>query len=144
MKKLTIFATIMSIMFFLSGIHKFKNIESKATYLKSHFLKSKKLDFKYYKFFIVCAAILQLVGSIVIVLCTTSLLDNFISNKNRNIIGSSTCLAIVAFTIAASLIFHYPPKNYVKNKPGKHYYAFISNVTTIGGFLLLADNIYNQ
>ena len=94
MNKLTIFATIMSIMFFLSGIHKFKNIGSKAAYLKSHFLKSKEIKFKYYKFLIVCAAILQLFGAIIIVLSTTSLLNNFISNKNRNLIGSLTCLAI--------------------------------------------------
>ena len=44
---------------------------------------------------------------------------------------------LVFFTVLATYIYHYPPQ-------GTKYYAFMGNVTAIGGLLLLSHIIYNK
>ena len=126
----------MTTMFILSGVNKFMDITTYASGLQKRF-PIKNLPLWFFQISIVIVASLQLFGSIFIVLSTTNLLNNFMSKKNIKLISAILSICLVLFTILATLIYHYPPK-------GKEYYAFISNLTTVGGFLLLADYIYNK
>ena len=47
--------------------------------------------------------------------------------------AQASALYLVAFTVLATLIYHWPPT-------GKTYYPFISNVTACGGLLLLSQS----
>ena len=58
-------------------------------------------------------------------------LSIYVGNKKQKLIG---IYALVLFTVLATLLCHFPPV-------GFKYYPFISNVTTIGGLLCLAELI---
>ena len=144
MNKITVISCIMTFMFVLSGIDKLKNLTKVSQGLKKRVVNGLQglgvplinLPSWFYKLSILGAALLQLVGSIIIILSTTNLLNKYMSVKNKKLLGNALCIAIVIFTILATLLYHFPPK-------GSHYYAFISNVTTVGGFLLLGHTISN-
>ena len=144
MNKITVISCIMTFMFVLSGIDKLKNLTKVSQGLEKKVVNGLQglgvplinLPSWFYKLSILGAALLQLVGSIIIILSTTNLLNKYMSVKNKKLLGSALCIAIVIFTILATLLYHFPPK-------GSHYYAFISNVTTVGGFLLLGHTISN-
>tara|TARA_B110000977_G_C11087840_1_gene495465 strand:- start:1969 stop:2313 length:345 start_codon:yes stop_codon:yes gene_type:complete len=55
----------------------------------------------------------------------------YFGNKRQNVLG---IYSLVVFTILATLLCHFPPM-------GFKYYAFISNITTLGGLLCLAKLI---
>lgn len=144
MNKITVISCIMTFMFVLSGIDKLKNITKVSQGLEKRVVNGLQglglplmnLPSWFYKLSILGAALLQLVGSIIIILSTTNLLNKYMSVKNKKFLGSTLCIAIAVFTVLATLLYHFPPK-------GSHYYAFISNLTTLGGFLLLEHTISN-
>ncbi len=93
------------------------------------YLQSKvkvNVDFSLYKIAIIGVIILQ-------ILCPLIILYHIHSKKYKNYAKISVNLLIL-FTIIATLLFHYPPV-------GKDYYSFMSNLSTIGGLMLVGHYI---
>jgi uncharacterized membrane protein YphA (DoxX/SURF4 family) len=110
---------IMLIMFFLSGISKIRNFKtvSRDFVTKVPF----KIPIELAYICILCAIVIQILSPI--------LINVGLIKKNKRLIFYST-LSIIIFTILATLLYHFPPTGY-------QYYPFMSNVTIIGGFLLI-------
>jgi uncharacterized membrane protein YphA (DoxX/SURF4 family) len=110
----------LTLLFLLSGINKAKNITGTAKYLQSKVKVN--VDFSLYKIAIISAIILQ-------ILCPLIILYHIHSKKYKKYAKLSIDLLIL-FTIIATLLFHYPPV-------GKDYYSFMSNLSTIGGLMVV-------
>lgn len=110
-------------MFLLSGIHKFQGFSSTV----NGFMDKTGLSNNISTLAILLAAILQVTASSII------MYESYYDTGKYRKIAKLSCYALAVFTIAATLIYHFPPT-------GKTYYPFISNVTTFGALLLLAKN----
>ncbi len=123
-------AFLLTIMFFLSSIDKLINFNDTATKFNK---RVKKMMFKVpsilTKLGIVCAIIIQFFCPLIIMYS--------LYNKKYHIYGMYASLMLVFFTILATYFYHFPPKG---NK-GKQYYAFMGNVTTVGGLSLMAYHL---
>jgi uncharacterized membrane protein YphA (DoxX/SURF4 family) len=124
-------ATVLIIlMFLLAGIKKATSISSTANYLKSKI--NFNIPFSFYQLAIILVFILQISSSIM-------LLYSAYTGKYSNY-ATYSAIGLIGFTILATLIFHYPPV-------GQDYYSFMSNLSTIGGLLMLVlyfKNKYNS
>jgi len=120
-------AFLLTIMFFLSSIDKLINFNDTATKFNK---RVKKMMFKVpsilTKLGIVCAIIIQFFCPLIIMYS--------LYNKKYHIYGMYASLMLVFFTILATYFYHFPPKD-------KHYYAFMGNVTTVGGLSLMAYHL---
>jgi len=118
---------LLTIMFFLSSIDKLINFNDTATKFNK---RVKKMMFKVpsilTKLGIVCAIIIQFFCPLIIMYS--------LYNKKYHIYGMYASLMLAFFTILATYFYHFPPK-------GKHYYAFMGNVTTVGGLSLMAYHL---
>jgi hypothetical protein len=119
-KYLFIAVTLVTLLFLLSGIKKRKNITGAAKYLQSKVKVN--VDFSLYKLAIVGVIIVQ-------ILCPLIILYHIHSKKYKQYAKISVNLLIL-FSIIATLLFHYPPV-------GKDYNSFMSNLSTIGGLMLI-------
>jgi hypothetical protein len=119
-KYLFIAVTLVTLLFLLSGIKKTKNITGAAKYLQSKVKVN--VDFSLYKLAIVGVIIVQ-------ILCPLIILYHIHSKKYKQYAKISVNLLIL-FSIIATLLFHYPPV-------GKDYNSFMSNLSTIGGLMLI-------
>lgn len=115
-------AVLITIMFFLSGISKIQGFDP----IVKGFMDKTGLGVNIAKLAIVAAGLLQLVGPGIIVY------ESYTETGQYRKHARIACFALAAFTVLATLIYHFPPI-------GSTYYPFISNVTTFGGLLLLAD-----
>lgn len=121
-----ILAVIITIMFFLSGIDKFRDIQGTSKRL------AKKLNTTTSTFFdvvIVLVGILEVVAPILIVIYA-------FTGKIR-ILALISGIALAVFTFAATAIYYFPPQ-------GKKYYPFMSNLTTFGALLLISYLTYTE
>jgi len=109
------------IVYLLSALSKVQNINGTANYLQSRLTF---LPFFICVIGIILVITLQSLGSGVILYST-------FTNQYKNI-AYYVVLAFIAFNIAASFIFHFPPV-------GKEYLNFIKNLSITGGFILLLD-----
>ena len=110
---------IMMIMFFLSGIDKVINF-----YKVSNEFTAKtpvKIPIQLAYIAIIVAIIIELVAPI--------LINLGLIKKNKRLVFYST-LSLIVFTVLATLLYHFPPTGY-------QYYPFMSNLTTIGGLMLI-------
>jgi len=110
---------IMMIMFFLSGIDKMINF-----YKISNEFTTKtpvKIPIQLAYMAIIMAIIIELVAPI--------LINVGLIKKNKRLVFYST-LSLIVFTVLATLLYHFPPTGY-------QYYPFMSNLTTIGGLMLI-------
>ena len=112
------------LIFILSGIHKLFDINGTANLLQSKF--NVNVPHSLYVLAIV-AVIIILIG------CSSSLLHYAATKKHATLAFYSTIL-LICFTILATLIFHVPP---VK----KNYYSFMSNMSLVGGLLLILNSL---
>ncbi len=112
--------TLVTLLFLLSGIHKSQNITSTSKYLQNKLKLN--VDFNLYKLAIIFVIVIQ-------ILCPLIILYHINTKKYKTYAKLSVDLLIL-FTIVATLIFHYPPV-------GKDYYSFMSNLSTIGGLMLI-------
>ena len=78
----------------------------------------------------------MLVSALLLIVCPLIIIDS-LYYETYNIYSYFSCLILVGFTVLATLVVHFPPF-------GKTYYAFIGNVTTCGGLLLLSNIIKNN
>lgn len=113
---------MITLMFFLSGIGKINNFDKTA----KGFAKRTKLSNNISLLSIGIAALIEIVAPLIIMRAIHTNKDNHRGEAKL------ACFALAIFTVAATLIYHYPPT-------GSTYYPFISNVTTFGALLLLAD-----
>lgn len=110
---------IMMIMFFLSGINKMINF-----YKISNEFTTKtpvKIPIQLAYMAIIIAIIIELIAPI--------LINVGLIKKNKRLVFYST-LSLIVFTVLATLLYHFPPTGY-------QYYPFMSNLTTIGGLMLI-------
>lgn len=109
-----------TIMFLISGIYKLIDPSlSMKKLAKCPFvtLKNNRLLF----IIIILAGLWEIVASLGI----------YLGNKKQQLTG---VYSLALFTILATLLCHFPPVGFT-------YYPFISNVTTLGGLLCLAELI---
>ena len=118
-----IIVVLLTIMFFLSSFQKIGNFEKVSNDLQTQV--SKKLfdiPLNLARVGIVCAILIQFFCPLIILYS--------VYDKRYKIYGSIASLILAIFTVLATYFFHFPPT-------GQHYYAFMSNIATIGGLSLL-------
>jgi uncharacterized membrane protein YphA (DoxX/SURF4 family) len=111
---------LLTIMFLLSGIHKAFTFD-KTT---AGFAKKFKTSFGIAKLIIMAVIILEIVAPLV--LSTYSLL----SPRMLKPFVKISIIALIVFTVLCNALYHFPME-------GKNYYSFMSNLSTIGGLILL-------
>jgi uncharacterized membrane protein YphA (DoxX/SURF4 family) len=112
---------IMLIMFFTSGVDKVLNFDKTV----EGFIKKVPISTRF-------MAIIAILSAIAIEIFAPILINyGHFYNKHLAALGLGS---LIIFTILATIIYHFPPI-------GRHYYPFMSNLTTFGG-LLLALTLY--
>lgn len=110
---------IMMIMFFLSGIDKMINFYK----ISNEFTKKTPVKIP------IQLAYMAIIIAIIIELIAPILINVGLIKKNKRLVFYST-LSLIVFTVLATLLYHFPPTGY-------QYYPFMSNLTTIGGLMLM-------
>jgi uncharacterized membrane protein YphA (DoxX/SURF4 family) len=128
-ENLTIISFFVVLMFFLSGLNKIFTFELSVGSLKNKL--SWNLDNNFYNLAIIAVILIEIFAPVIIVYYAQT------KNINKKYAYVSV-LSLIGFTVLATIIYH-PPNfsNYMKSIP------FLSNITTIGGLLLLAKTINN-
>ena len=114
-------AVLITLLFFFSGFEKIAN------FAKSSGKFAKKLGFP------LLLAQLIIVGVIILEIVAPSVIATFFYTGNPTLVPyfKLAVMSLVLFTILATIIYHNPLKNKEK------YYAFMSNLSTMGGLLAL-------
>lgn len=113
--------TILS-MFIISGVYKFLQTDKYISMLQEKIGGSKQLN----KFLIICAALLQILGSLLIItIHTLSLFGQ--THSNLKIFSTLAVIALTLFTLLATYLF----KTLSKENP----WPFLSNISVAGGLL---------
>ena len=120
-------AILITLMYFLSGFSKIFNFstvaQSFAVLTGSPLLMAKLIIF--------LVIILEIVAPALIASHLALTGSSSITSKS---IAKRATQALAVFTVAATLLYHFPP---VKGQ----YYPFMSNVTALGGLVLLANTL---
>ncbi len=112
---------LITLMFFLSGFEKITAFTQKA----SKFAKKMSLPLVFAQIVILLVIALEIAAPSAIVAYTFTGLGSLRPYYKLSVLG------LIAFTILATILYHNPLK-------GKEsYYAFMSNVSTLGGLLAL-------
>ena len=120
--KLLFYASLILLMYFLSGINKSMNFsETVKGFENMFFLKNMPTIF--YDFAILGVVLLEILAPIVIMF---SLYTNTYTDY-----AYYSSIGLAFFTILATLIYHFPTK-------GGQYYAFMKNLTATGSLMLLS------
>jgi uncharacterized membrane protein YphA (DoxX/SURF4 family) len=118
---LVLISTIyITLLFFLSGFDKIKNF----TQVAKGFMNKTNMPFMLSKIIIGVVILLEIVAPFIISLYS------YKPNPKLYTYTKMSLLGLIVFTILATLIYHFPPF-------GSNYYAFMSNLSTLGGLLLL-------
>lgn len=112
---------LITLLFILSGFKKAKNITGTAKFLQDTI--NVNINFNLYKIAIICVIILQIFGPLIILY--------HLYTKSHKLYAKLSVNLLILFTIVATMIFHYPPVD-------KDYYSFMSNLSTIGGLMLVS------
>ena len=108
-------------MFFTSGLDKVVNFDKTV----EGFIKKVPISTRF-------MAIIAIISAIAIEIFAPILINyGHFYNKHLAALGLGS---LIIFTILATIIYHFPPI-------GRHYYPFMSNLTTFGG-LMLALTLY--
>jgi len=116
----TIYITLL---FFLSGFHKIKDFIS----VTKGFMKKTKLPLTLSKIIIIGVILLEIIAPLIISLYSYN------SNPKLYAYTKLSLLGLILFTILATFLYHFPPF-------GSNYYSFMSNLSTLGGLLLLYNH----
>ena len=111
----------LTLMFFLSGIQKYNNFLKTSKSFASKFNQPLRVA----KLVIYAVIALELLAPLIIVLHSTSII-------NMRFLAQISISALALFTSAATYLYHYPlsiPANY---------YSFMSNLSTLGGLMILS------
>jgi len=110
---------VMMIMFFLSGIDKIMKFYKVSNQFTTKMPVKIPTQLAY----------MAIIIAIVIELLAPILINVGLINKNKKVVFYST-LSLIVFTVLATLLYHFPPTGY-------QYYPFMSNLTAIGGLMLI-------
>jgi uncharacterized membrane protein YphA (DoxX/SURF4 family) len=113
----TIYITLL---FFLSGFDKITNFIQ----VVKDFMNKTKLSFILSKIIIICVILLEIIAPLIISLYSYN------HNPLLHTYTKLSLLGLITFTILATFMYHFPPVD-------KNYYSFMSNLSTLGGLLLL-------
>ena len=117
-----VYAFMILLMYFLSGINKVKNFSNTvAGFKKMFFLK--KFPNIFYQLSISVVILLEILGPIIILYS----LQTDMYNK----LAYFSSVGLAGFTVLATLIYHFPPTD-------SEYYAFMKNLTATGSLMLLS------
>jgi uncharacterized membrane protein YphA (DoxX/SURF4 family) len=116
---------LINLLFLLSGFNKIQNFSSVC----KGFISKTNASLFFAQIIIALVIILEIIAPLII----SFYFCNFKAHSKNNFLKTTTKISIVAlilFTILATYLYHFPPT-------GKSYYSFMSNLSTIGGLLLL-------
>jgi uncharacterized membrane protein YphA (DoxX/SURF4 family) len=126
MMNLVLIATIyITLLFFISGFHKIKDFTS----VVKGFMNKTALPLPLAKIIISCVIVLEIVAPFIISLYSYN------SNPRLYTYAKLCLLALIVFIILATFLYHFPPF-------GSNYYSFMSNLSTLGGLLLLYQHFF--
>ena len=120
MNLLFIPSLFITLLFFLSGFNKIKDFNQ----VVKGFVNKTKIPLFLAKIVILGVILLEIIAPLIITLYSYNL------NKGLYLYTKLSIIALIIFTILATLIYHFPPV-------GSNYYSFMSNLSTIGGLILL-------
>ena len=118
----TIYITLL---FFISGFHKIKDFMN----VVKGFMNKTKLPLLLAKIIISGVILLEIVAPFIISLYSYN------TNPKLYLYTKLSLLGLIVFTILATLLYHFPPF-------GSNYYSFMSNLSTLGGLLLLYQHFF--
>jgi uncharacterized membrane protein YphA (DoxX/SURF4 family) len=126
MMNLVLIATIyITLLFFISGFHKIKDFMN----VVKGFMNKTRLPLALAKIIISAVIVLEIVAPFIISLYSYN------SNPQLYTYAKLSLLALIVFIILATLLYHFPPF-------GSNYYSFMSNLSTLGGLLLLYQHFF--
>jgi uncharacterized membrane protein YphA (DoxX/SURF4 family) len=110
----------LTLMFFLSGISKYNNFLK----VSKGFATKMSQPLEVAKLVIYAVIVLEIVAPLIITFHSMSII-------NMRILTQLSITGLALFTIVATYLYHYPsnPKNY---------YSFMSNLSTLGGLMILS------
>ena len=120
MNLLFIASLFITLLFFLSGFNKIKDFNQ----VTKGFVNKTKIPLFLSKIVILGVILLEIIAPLIITLYSYNLNKSLYPYTKLSLIG------LIIFTILATLIYHFPPI-------GSNYYSFTSNLSTIGGLILL-------
>ena len=118
----TIYITLL---FFISGFHKIKDFID----VVKGFMNKTSIPLSLAKIIISGVILLEIVAPLIISLYSYN------ANPKLYIYTKLSLLGLIVFTILATLLYHFPPF-------GSNYYSFMSNLSTLGGLLLLYQHFF--
>lgn len=113
----TIYITLL---FFISGFYKIKDFIQ----VVKGFMNKTKVSFTLSKIIITCVILLEIIAPLIISIYSYNYNPVLYTYTKVSLLG------LIIFTILATLIYHFPPF-------GTNYNSFMSNLSTLGGLLLL-------
>jgi len=122
-----VYAFMILLMYFLAGINKVRNFSGTVAGFKNMFFLKKLPNF-FYQLAIFLVIVLEILAPIVILY---SLQTDMYSD-----LAYFSSVGLAAFTVLATLIYHFPPT-------GGEYYAFMKNLTATGSLMLLSTLFLN-
>ena len=124
MQILFVASVFITLMFFLSGFNKITDFSQ----VTKGFCSKTSLPLSLCKIVIVCVILLEIIAPLTIAIYTGN--PQLQSNKLFRNMTKVSIISLIVFTILATLLYHFPPY-------GSNYYSFLSNLSTVGGLLLL-------
>ena len=118
----TIYITLL---FFISGFHKIKDFMN----VVKGFMSKTALPLSLAKLIISGVILLEIAAPLIIALYSYN------ANPKLYTYTKLSLLGLIVFTILATLLYHFPPF-------GTNYYSFMSNLSTLGGLLLLYQHFF--
>lgn len=118
----TIYITLL---FFISGFHKIKDFMK----VVKGFMNKTTIPLSIAKIIISGVILLEIVAPFIISIYSYN------SNPKLYTYTKLSILGLIIFTILATLLYHFPPF-------GENYYSFMSNLSTLGGLLLLYQHFF--
>jgi uncharacterized membrane protein YphA (DoxX/SURF4 family) len=119
--ELILISTIyITLLFFLSGFHKITDFIQ----VVKEFTNRTKIPFTLSKIIIICVILLEIIAPLIISLYSYN------HNPLLYTYAKLSLLGLIVFIILATFMYHFPPF-------GQNYYSFMSNLSTLGGLLLL-------
>ena len=114
-------SALITLMFFLSGFHKIIGFTDTSKSL----VKKTGLALSLAKLVIVAVILLELIAPPIITVY-------FAMKQPQRLqeYAQLSTIALLVFTVAATLLYHFPPR-------GSNYYSCMSNLSTLGGLILL-------
>ena len=117
---LVVSSILITLLFFISGFHKIRDFVNVSKGLAG----KTSIPLTLAKLIIIGVILLEIIAPLIITL-------QAYQNNNNNIIYTKlSILSLILFTILATLIYHFPPT-------GSNYYSFMSNLSTLGGLIML-------